>query len=272
MNIGIIGCGAIGNIILEYYKEGILNPIKIVMLYDYNLEKVKKCLEKFKEDIKLAKDVNELIENPDISLILEAASQQAVKDYALKILENGKDIMIMSIGALVDKKLYDNLLEAAEKHNRKIYLPSGAIAGIDAIKSAQLGKIFEVELITRKPPSRFKNINIPKIGKLNDKLDKPLVIFEGNAKDAQSIFPRSINVAATLSLVSLGPEKTKVKIIADPTIDQNIHEIHVKGECGSITTIVNNIPSIKNPRTSYLAALSAVKTLKKIVEPIQIGT
>ena len=103
-------------------------------------------------------------------------------------------------------------------------------------------------------------------------MKKATVIFKGDAKTAQSLFPRSINVAATLSLASIGPELTKVTIIADPSIEENIHEIHVKGEFGILKTYVENLPSIKNPKTSHLAALSAIKTLKKISEHIEIGT
>ncbi|MHA1408939.1 MAG: aspartate dehydrogenase [Candidatus Odinarchaeia archaeon] len=272
MKIGVLGCGAIGSIIMQYYKEKILGQIKIIAVYDSNLDKCLTVVKNLKEPPQIMNNIDELIKHPEISLIVEAASQKAVKDYAIKILENNKDLMIMSVGALADKEFYDKLLAVAKQNNRKIFLPSGAIAGIDAIKSAQLSKIFSAEIITRKPPSRFKNIVLPNGKTVDQNITEPEIIFKGNAKEAQELFPRSINVAATLSLVSLGPEKTKVTIIADPTIDQNMHEIIVKGEFGKIQTIVENTPSIKNPRTSYLAALSAVRTLKKIVENIQIGT
>jgi aspartate dehydrogenase len=143
---------------------------------------------------------------------------------------------------------------------------------VDAIKAASIGKIYEVELITRKPPSRFISDKLPAGIEINPNMKQPTVIFKGDAKTAQNFFPRSINVAATLSLASLGPELTKVTIIADPSIEENIHEIHVKGEFGTLKTYVENLPSIKNPKTSYLAALSAIKTLKKISEHIEIGT
>jgi aspartate dehydrogenase len=272
LDIGIIGCGAIGSVIIDYYETGILEPIKISYVYDSNKEKCLKLIKKMKNPPKIAANIDELINAPEVSLIIEAASQKAVRNYAEEILENNKSLMIMSVGALVDKEFYEKLLKIAKKNNRKIYLPSGAIAGIDAIKAGQLGKIFSVEIITRKPPGRFINTVLPNGKKLDYNITKPEVIFEGNAKEAQNFFPTSINVAATLSLASLGPENTKVKIIVDPKIDQNIHEINVDGDFGKIKTQVENTPSIKNPKTSHLAALSAVKTLKKIIENIEIGT
>lgn len=272
MNIGILGCGAIGEIILEAYKEGLLEDIRITMIYDQDEETSKKCVMDIPKPPRIAKDVADLIRAEDVSLIVESASQKAVKDYALDIIKNKKSLMIMSVGALVDEKFYNSLLEAAKENEQKLYIPSGAIAGIDAIKSASIGKIFQVELTTRKPPSRFISDPLPNGIKIDLNMKEPKVIFEGNAKSAQNLFPRSINVAATLSLASLGPEKTKVIIIADPSIEENIHEIYVKGECGTIRTRVENLPSIKNPKTSYLAALSAIRTLKKIAEHIQIGT
>lgn len=272
MNIGLLGCGAIGELIVEAYADGVLEDINIIMVYDQIREKAEKCASKISKPPKIADSIDELIGNPDIELIVEAASQKAVKDNALKILENGKNIMIMSVGALVDKEFYDLLAQTAKKRKRKIYIPSGAIAGVDAIKAASIGKIHDVELITRKPPSRFISDKIPGGIKIDPNIKEPIVIFKGDAKTAQNFFPRSINVAATLSLASIGPEFTKVTIIADPSIEENIHEIHVKGEFGTLKTYVENLPSIKNPKTSYLAALSAIKTLKKISEHIEIGT
>ncbi len=272
MNIGLLGCGAIGELIVEAQVEGILEDIDIIIVYDQDRGRAEKCASKMPKPPKIAENINELIENKDIQLIVEAASQKAVRDYALKILENDKNLMIMSVGALVDKEFYNLLVQTAKKRNRKIYIPSGAIAGVDAIKAASLGKIHEVELITRKPPSRFISDKLPGGIKINQDMKEPTVIFKGDAKTAQDFFPRSINVAATLSLASIGPELTKVTIIADPTIEENIHEINVKGEFGTLRTYVKNLPSIKNPKTSYLAALSAIKTLKKISEHIEIGT
>ncbi|MEM2995380.1 MAG: aspartate dehydrogenase domain-containing protein, partial [Candidatus Bathyarchaeia archaeon] len=169
----------------------------------------------------------------------------------------------------LDDELLKQLINHAQKHNRKIYVPSGAIVGIDNIKSASLGKIYEVTLTTRKPAKSFEDTH----AKLKlDKIKQPTLIYEGAAREAVKLFPTNINVAATLSLAGIGPDKTKVKIIADPTIEDIIHEIHVKGEFGEIETKTISKPFPRNPRTSYIAALSAIATLKKLTENLVVGT
>ena len=103
-------------------------------------------------------------------------------------------------------------------------------------------------------------------------IEKETLLFEGTASEAVKAFPANVNVAATISLAGIGFERTKVRVIADPTLSRNVHEITVEGEFGKLSTRVENLPSPENPKTSYLAALSAISTLKKILSPVQIGT
>jgi aspartate dehydrogenase len=147
------------------------------------------------------------------------------------------------------------------------------VAGIDGLKSGAVGGIHLVELTTRKPPSGFegneyvkeKGIDLPSI-------EKEKTLFTGSAKEAVKFFPENVNVAASLSLAGIGPEATRVKIVADPSAAENVHEIKVRGEFGRLFVRVENVPSIANPKTSYLAALSAIATLKSISYPIRVGT
>jgi len=97
-------------------------------------------------------------------------------------------------------------------------------------------------------------------------------VFDGTADKAVKKFPKNINVAATLGIGGVGLEKTRVKIIADPRASRNKHCISVVGRFGKMTIEVENTPSVTNPRTSYLAALSAIACLKKIVDRVWVGT
>lgn len=221
----------------------------------------------------------EIVENPHllssqpIDIVVEAASQDAVKDVALSVLQNKKDLMIMSVGALLDESIYDILSDACRDFKKTIYLPSGAIAGLDGIKSVT-DELESLSITTTKHPRSLKGAKFFETYEIDlDEIDSATTVFEGTAKEAVSLFPANINVAALLSLIGLGSEKTGVKIIADPNTDKNTHHIEATGKFGKMTFTIENIPDPNNPKTSRLAILSAIQTLKKYCsDDIQIGT
>lgn len=274
LKIGLIGCGAIGTLIAQAIDSGKIKGIELIAVYDKIRENAEKCVKKLSKKPIIMSNPDELINHKDIQLIVEAASQEAVRQYSLKIIQARKHLMLMSIGALVDEGLRKKLEKAAEEYDTKIYLPSGAIAGVDGIKAAAMSNLKEVILTTRKNPIKLKNSPFFKEYKdINiDNLTEPKVIYEGPAENIIKLFPRNINVASTLSLAGLGMKKTKVRIIADPNVEKNIHEIEAHGDFGSLYVKLENYTVPTNPRTSYLAALSAIRTLKRIVERIKIGT
>ncbi|RLI96222.1 MAG: aspartate dehydrogenase [Candidatus Aenigmatarchaeota archaeon] len=271
MRIGLIGCGNIGTILATYIDKELFG-IELVGLFDKNGKRAEELSRKLKRVKARVVDSLENLLSLNPKLVIEAASQEAVKDYATKILEKA-DLMIMSVGALETHELYSALLEKARERRRRVYIPSGAILGIDGIKAASLGKIYEVMLTTIKNPKSLEQT--PYLtGKGIDlkQIKERTVLFEGCARDAIKYFPKNVNVAATLSYASIGSEKVKVRIIADPEVKNNIHEIYAKGDFGELYTRAKNVPSQANPKTSYLAALSAMQTLKQILEPVRIGT
>jgi aspartate dehydrogenase len=179
--------------------------------------------------------------------------------------------MIMSVGGIVNR--FKELSALAKKYNAKVYIPSGAISGIDALKAARIGKIKKVTLTTTKNPLSFRGVKyIEKKGLDLNAIKKDRTLFCGVAKDAVRYFPQNINVAAILSIAGLGEDKTRVKIVASPRINKNVHEIEIESEAARIFTRTENILHPDNPKTSYLAVLSAVAMLKQILEPIKIGT
>ncbi len=165
----------------------------------------------------------------------------------------------MSIGALMDNKFRDRMIEAATNNDAKIFAPSGAIVGLDGIKAASIGKIIKATLTTRKPPRS--------LGKL---VDEEEILYEGKASEAVKIFPVNINVAAALSIAC--NLDVDVKIIVDPKVDKNVHEVIVEGDFGQFKTRTENLPCEVNPKTSMLAAYSAIKLLKSLNENFIMGT
>jgi len=273
LNVALIGCGSIGTVLAKAIDAGKAGKVKLTWLHDSKPEKSRALAKKLRSKPKIAKKVAQIYADKTTDLVIEAASQKAVALYALDVLKSGKDLMVMSVGAFGDEKLLKSVQRASEQSGKKVYVPSGAILGIDGVKAGMLGKIEKVALTTRKPPAalaystylRERDINL--VG-----LKKPLVVFEGTAREAVRAFPESVNVAATLSLAGIGLDRTRVKIIADPSLDRNVHEIRVRGKAGEFTTEARNVPSPENPKTSYLAALSAIRALRNLTETIRIGT
>jgi aspartate dehydrogenase len=205
----------------------------------------------------------------EVDLIMESASQEAVGELLPLAVERGKDILVMSVGGLMGK---EELINKAQEKNCHIFIPSGALAGLDAVQSANIGEIKNATLTTIKPPKAL--LGAPYIEQKGIDIfsfKEPTIIYEGNAKEAIKLFPANVNVAAALSLAGIGVDKTKVRIVVDPNAEKNIHKIEVEGDFGKIIAQTENNPSPSNPRTSYLAILSAISLLKKLTSPLRIG-
>ena len=253
MKVGIIGCGAIANIITtSIVPEN--NGIEIAYFFDKDIERAEN-LASFAGGV-AALDFDEMVDNVD--LVLECASPDSVKLFAPKVLEKGCDMIVMSIGALMDEEFRKSIEKIAKDNNAKIHLPSGAIVGLDGIKAVAKFGLKEVNLVTRKSPKS-----------LGKDIDKEEVLFEGKASEAVKEFPLNINVAATISLAC--QRDINVKIIVDPNVDRNVHEITAKGDFGEFKTTTMNYPCAANPKTSMLAALSAIRLLKSFNETIRVG-
>jgi len=269
--IGLLGCGAIGTQIALAIDSGKI-PATLTHVYDKSQEAAKSLVSKLNNKPVIVENFH-LLSSNSVDLVVEAASQDAVRDAALSVLQNRKDLMIMSVGALLDESILEVLSDACKEFKKTIYLPSGAIAGLDALKSVH-DELDSVTLTTTKHPRSLKGARFFETSDINiDNVSKKTTIFEGTSNEAVKLFPANINVAALLSLVGLGGDKTKVRIVADPNTDKNTHEIHASGKFGKMSFRIENIPDENNPKTSRLAILSAIERLRAICSnDIQIGT
>lgn len=275
--ICIIGCGTIGSELALAINSGKVRSAKLVALFDT----IREAAEKLKNllinaNLVVFSNFSELIASPqfdDADLVIEAASQAAAKEYSKSLLEHKKDLLLMSAGALADESFFSQISDLVFLNRSRIYVPSGAVAGIDAIRSVK-EMLRSVTLTTTKHPKALAGAPffVTSGTKLKTIKTKTLV-YQGTAAEAVANFPANINVAAVLSLAGIGIDKTKVKIIADPHITVNKHEIEAVGTFGKLVVTVRNIPSPNNPKTSILAVLSAIECLRTICEPrIKVGT
>jgi len=262
MKVGIIGCGFIGSEIAKFIDKN--QNFQLIGLNDIDKNKLNELIQSLKYNKPKFMELDDLIMNSD--LIVESAAKNIISNILRNknLDKKNKKLLIMSTGGLIN-----NLRLLGKMENCKILLPSGAIAGLDAIKSVS-GKIRSLTLTTTKPVKGLEGapyITKNKIYLANIRGKRTL--FEGNLKEAVEGFPQNINVAATLYLASKF-NGIKVRIIADSDTKFNTHEIEAIGNFGIITIKTQNLPS-KNPKTSYLAVLSAIQTIKNTESKVKIG-
>lgn len=269
MKIGIVGCGFIGTTIGAAMQQ--MDGIEEIPAVDTNYDSAVEMGSKLaKVKLYRSEDLEGFLGESD--LVIEAASQEAVGEIGPLVVERGKDLMILSVGALVDDDLWDTLKNSARRSGSRIYVPSGAIAGIDGIFAGSMADIECVTLTVTKPP---KGLTLPP--SMYDRsqelanIDEPMIMFDGTAREAVRLFPKNVNVAATIALAGIGFDRTRVKIVADPMVSRNRHKVEVRGRFGEMQVKMFNLPSTTNPRTSYMAPLSAISMIRKIISGVYIG-
>lgn len=267
LKVGLIGCGAIGARLAQALQTHFSEFAQLAYICEHSTDKARDLLKKMRSRAELA-DLDETIEYSDF--LIEAANPDLAAHVISKAVPLGKSMLIMSVGGL---------LAISPRWLRKypdssVLCPSGAVVGIDGVLAAREAGPLKVKLITRKPPEAlegapyFKGKKIAALLKGRD----PVCVFRGTAEDAVAGFPKNINVSMILSLAGAGAKKTKVEIWTARGWKRNEHEINVEGKFGKIECVTSNVPSPDNPKTSYLAVLSAIACLRKYFYSVKIGT
>ena len=268
LRIGIVGCGAIGGGIARYILKGLKKDCQLTGLYDIEYGRVERLRRELSAGPIGKSSLQALLKSCD--LMIEAVNANSTREMVREALLQKRNVIAMSVGKLLDAQ---DLFDLARKRGCHLLIPSGAIAGIDAIKSASLVRIREINLTTRKPLSGFaNNPYLIKKGVDLAAIKKETILFKGNVASAVRFFPQNINVAATLALASQAKDKITVCIMTSPEYKNNSHEVEIIGDFGRIVTRTDNVVSPENPKTSYLAVLSGMQTLKQFCQGTGIGT
>jgi aspartate dehydrogenase len=271
MRLLIIGCGAIGTTLAEAIQG--MEEFDIFYITDKNEDRARRVVSRCSK-AKFISPTDESIKArlKNVDLVVEAASQEAVRHYVPIVLGMGVDVLVMSVGAFADDDTRERCFNVAKRKGGRLYVPSGAICGTDGLHSASADVIHSVELTSIKGPKSFQdNEYLRAKGVDVNALKERTVLFEGPAREAIQHFPRNVNVSATISLIGIGLDSTLVKLVCDPMSDCNTHRLEVKGEFGHIMCETDNMPFPSNPATSYLAALSAIAAIKRIAGNVWIG-
>ena len=262
--IGVVGCGAIGKALIQAAEAGKLS-VRIAGVTSRTEKNAREFLAAFKNPPPYL-FLDELIRASD--LVVEAAGGAVVPELAKKAFAAGKDLMVISVGALLD---HPEVMAESRRTGCRLYVPSGAIAGLDGIKSASVGQITHVTHTTRKPPVGLEGAPyLVEHGISLAGLREEKEIFSGSAREACRGFPANVNVTGAVSLAGIGPDQTRVRILAVPGLVRNCHDIEVEGEFGRLHVHLENIPS-ENPKTGKLTALSIIRAVQDAVDTVRIG-
>jgi len=265
MRVGVVGLGVIGRAICRALDAG-LPGLTLAGATARDRGKAEAFLGALASPAPFLA-LDELIAASD--LLVEASTPAHVAEIAPKALGAGKDLVVLSCGALLGRT---DWVELAAARQCRIHVPSGAIGGLDAVKGARVGAVTSVSMVTRKPPRAVAGApGIVERGIDVGALREETLVYDGPATEACRAFPTNLNVLAALSLAGIGPERTRLRLYVVPGLARNVHRITVEGEFGRFTAEVENVPS-ENPRTGRLSYLSTIALLRELAAPLRVGT
>ena len=204
---------------------------------------------------------------PLADIVVECAPAALLPSIAEPVLRAGKELIVLSVGALLDRL---ELVDLARATGGRITVPTGALLGLDAVAAAAESGIDSVKLVTRKPPLGLAGA--PHLtGRDLTGLTEAVQVFAGTARGAAKGFPANLNVSVALALAGIGPDRTEVEIWADPAVTRNTHTITLRSPVADLTMTIENVPS-ENPKTGRITALSVVSLLRKRTAPLAVGS
>jgi aspartate dehydrogenase len=264
--IAIAGLGAIGRALARRLAQGVPG-VTLACAAARDRTKAQAWLDEHAIDCPLV-DLDAMPQHADLAV--ECAPAAVFEAICRPMLAAGKRVMVLSVGALLPRP---ELIELAKATGGQIIVPTGALLGLDAVSAAAEGTIHSVRMISRKPPNGLAGA--PYLVKNNisvEGLNTAKLVFTGTAREAAAGFPANVNVAAALSLAGIGPDRTTIEIWADPAVTRNCHNIEVEADSARFSLAIENVPSLENPKTGRITALSALAALRKLHAPLRVGT
>ena len=266
LKVAIGGLGAIGLKVAQCLDAGEIPGLELGAVSARDQEKLEHNLRDFRHKPESV-PVERLGDHADI--VIECAPKSVFTAIANSAIDNGRTFMPLSVGALLDNM---DLIDRARTSQAVIFVPTGALLGLDAVKAVAEGNVNSITLVTRKPPTGLTGAPHLIENKIDiGNLQSPLQVFAGSAREAAKAFPANVNVAAALALAGVGAERTSVEVWADPSITKNMHTINVDSDASSFTMSIENVPS-ETPATGKITALSVIAALRRFTSPLVVGT
>jgi aspartate dehydrogenase len=266
VKVGIAGFGTIGKPVAAALQKGI-DGLELAAVCSRDKDKARRNMEGLCDPVPVVSP-QELADMCDV--IVECVPKAAFRDIAEPALKAGRIFITVSGAGLL---IHPDVVDLARDNKAQIILATGALLGLDAVRAAAEGEIEQVRMITRKPP--FSLNGAPYLVKNNisiENLSEPLKVFEGTAREGAAGFPANVNVAAALGLAGIGPDRTTLEIWADPALERNTHRIEVEADSARFSLSIENVPSVENPGTGKITALSVIAALRALTAPLKVGT
>jgi len=203
-------------------------------------------------------------------VLLECVPTDAFRRVVEPALGAGMTVITVSGAALLE---HMDLETVAREAGGRLILATGAIAGLDALRAARLGRIDSVRMVTRKPPASLASAKQVVADKKDlTKLTAPECLFKGTAREGARRFPANVNVAAAVALAGAGPDRTELEIWTDPAVERNTHRVVVEADTARIEVAIANVPSEDTPGTGRITALSMLAALERLDSTLVVGT
>jgi len=264
--VAIAGFGAIGKVVAQHLDQGI-QGLELAAVSARDAARSEAAMAGFARKVPVV-PLSRLGEHAEI--VVECAPAAVLRDILEPALALGRSVIVLSCGALLENP---DLIDLARRQGGRILVPTGALLALDAVQAAAVGDIATVHMITRKPPNGLAGAPYLVEHEIGvDGLNAPKRVFSGTAREAARGFPANVNVAAALAMAGIGPDRTTIEIWADPGVSRNMHRIEVEADAARFAFEIENVPSLENPRTGKMTALSVVALLRKITAPLAIGT
>lgn len=264
-SVALIGYGAVGRRVASLVADGAAGPASLVAVLVR--DPTRYGADAAALGVPFVADSAALVTlRPDV--VLEAGGHDAFRQHVPGLLAGGIDVIAISVGALADPEVLQAVEVAASVGGSRLRIPSGAIAALDAIAAAAVGGLDSVVHTVRKPPMALLPADDAQAVLA---AGQPRVLYEGPARDATRLFPANVNVVAAVSLAGIGLDRTVARVIADPAVTHNTHEVELSGTFGRLFVRIENVPSDENPRTGRIVLLSLIRTLRAMSERVVVG-
>jgi aspartate dehydrogenase len=265
VRLGLVGFGTISTLALDALARAVTAPIDALIIHTRPASAGRAADWAATYRGSLARDIivtsnlaGLLAERPD--LVAEAAGHKALADVGSAVLGAGIDLVVSSVGALSDDALKQRLESAAHAAGARMLLCPGAVGGLDILAAARLSGLTSVTYTSRKPPQAWKGTAAEQMIDLSAGLSET-VFFEGSAREAARQFPQNANVAATIALSGAGLDATRVRLVSDPLVTRNTHEIAIVSGCADVSIRIEGQPAPGNPKTSATAGYALAQML-----------